>query len=154
ARRVSRTTPGALDAILPVCQGVQTTERDVNAHRAIDFARRKATVNAFGLVFALIAIWTGPGRADASDRTARHTIVGLRGRDDAGLDALTAAQQDPASPDYQRWITASEFGRRFGAAPRDLKRVERWLRDSGCRIKRSKGRQQVTCVGGQLGDVP
>src|SRR5262249_28995491 len=105
-------------------------------------------------VFALIAICTGPGSADASDRTAHRTIVGLRGRDDAGLDALTAAQQDPASPDYQRWITASEFGRRFGPAARELKRVERWLRDSGCRIKRSRGRQQVTCVGGQLGAVP
>src|SRR5262249_12164713 len=154
ARAASRTIPGGLDAILPVCQGVQTAERDVKAHRAIDFAWRKATVNALGAVLALIAICTGPERAAASDRTAHRTIVALRGRDDAGLDALTAAQQDPASPDYQRWITASEFGRRFGAAPRDLKRVERWLRDSGCRIKRSKGRQQVTCVGGQPGDVP
>ena len=111
-------------------------------------------MNALGLVFALMAICTGPGRADASDRAAHRTIVALRGRDDAGLDALLAAQQDPASPDYQRWVTASEFGRRFGAAPRDLKRVERWLRDGGCRIKRARGRQQVTCVGGRPGDVP
>jgi len=154
ARRVSRTTPGVLDAILPVCQGVESAERDVNGLRTIDFAWRKATVNALGVVFALMAICTGPGRADASDRTAHRTIVGLRSRDDAGLDTLSAAQQDPASPDYQRWITASEFGRRFGAAPGDLKRVERWLRDSGCRIKRSRGRQQVTCVGGQPSEVP
>src|SRR5262249_13335820 len=153
AGHVSCAIPGALDAILPLCQGVETQERDVAAHRAIDFAGRKATVQALGAVFTLIAICTGPGRADASDVTHR-TIVGLRGRDDAGLDALSAAQQDPASPDCQRWITASEFGRRFGAAPRDLKRVERWLRERGCRVKRARGRQQVTCVGGPPGDVP
>jgi subtilase family serine protease len=106
------------------------------------------------VVLALIAICACFGRADASDRTAHRTIVALRGRDDAGLDALVAAQQDPASPDYRRWVTGSEFGRRFGAAPRDLKRVERWLRDGGCRVKRARGRQQVTCVGGLPGDVP
>ena len=80
--------------------------------------------------------------------------MALRGRDDAALDTLIAAQQDPASPEFRRWVTGSEFGRRFGAAPRDLKRVERWLRDSGCRVKRARGRQQVTCVGGRPGDVP
>src|SRR5262249_32567648 len=64
------------------------------------------------------------------------------------------AQQDPSAPDYHRWIGAQEFGRRFGAAPRDLKRVERWLRSWGCRIKRAAGRQQVQCVGGQPGALP
>lgn len=82
------------------------------------------------------------------------TLVGLRGRNAGALDALLAAQQDPASPEYQRWLTPKEFGERFGATPKDLKRVERWLRGDGCRIKRSRGRQQVECVGGRPTAVP
>jgi pseudomonalisin len=118
----------------------------VEAHR-LDWAGRKSTTTLVA-VLGLIVMGAGLVPADAS------TIVALRGRDDAGLAALVAAQQDPASPDYRRWVTGSEFGRRFGAAPRDLKRVERWLRDGGCRLKRARGRQQVTCVGSQPGDVP
>jgi subtilase family serine protease len=85
---------------------------------------------------------------------AGRTYVGLRGRDESSLHALVAAQQDQTSPEYHHWISAQEFGRRFGAAPRDLKRVERWLRSGGCRIKRAAGRQQVQCVGGQPGALP
>ena len=90
----------------------------------------------------------------AQTACAARTYVGLRGRDEPALRALLAAQEDPTAPEYRRWIGAQEFGRRFGAAPRDLKRVERWLRSGGCRIKRAAGRQQVQCVGGQPGALP
>src|SRR5262245_40349930 len=85
---------------------------------------------------------------------ASRTLVGLRGHDDAGLDRLLAAQQDPASSEYRRWLTPQEFGRRFGASPRALKRVERWLRADGCRIRLGRSRQQVECVGVTLETVP
>jgi subtilase family serine protease len=90
----------------------------------------------------------------AQTACAARTYVGLRGRNEPALRALLAAQQDPTAPEYHRWIGAREFGRRFGAAARDLKRVERWLRSGGCRIKRAAGRQQVQCVGGQPGALP
>jgi pseudomonalisin len=83
-----------------------------------------------------------------------RAYVGLRGRNGPALRALLAAQQDPASPEYRRWLSPQEFGTRFGAAPRDLKRVERWLRREGCRIKRPAGRQQVECVGARPGALP
>ena len=73
----------------------------------------------------------------AQTACAARTYVGLRGRDEPALRALLAAQQDPTAPEYRHWIGAQEFGRRFGAAARDLKRVERWLRSGGCRIKRA-----------------
>ena len=85
---------------------------------------------------------------------AARTYVGLRGRNEPALRALLAAQQDATAPEYRHWIGAQEFGRRFGAAPRDLKRVERWLRAEGCRIERSAGRQQEECVGGRPGTLP
>ena len=35
--------------------------------------------------------------------------------------------QDPQSPNYHKWITAAEFGERFGAAPQDVEAITRWL---------------------------
>ena len=67
----------------------------------------------------------------AQTACAARIYVGLRGRNEPALRALLAAQQDPTASEYHRWIGAQEFGRRFGAAPRDLKRVERWLRSGG-----------------------
>jgi subtilase family serine protease len=90
----------------------------------------------------------------ARGRSHDQTLVALRGRDEAGLRALVAAQHDPASPDYRRWLTPRDFGRRFGAAPRDLRRVERWLRAQGCRVKRFPGRQHVACTGARPGAAP
>jgi pseudomonalisin len=83
-----------------------------------------------------------------------RTYVGLRGTNGPALRALLEAQQDPGSSEYRHWLSSQEFGTRFGAAPRELKRVERWLRAEGCRIKRPAGRQQVECVGARPGAVP
>jgi pseudomonalisin len=84
---------------------------------------------------------------------SERTLVALRGRHEAALRALLEAQQDPASPDYRHWLTPAEFGRRFGASPRELKRVERWLRADGCRIRRSAARRHVECVGSHPGPL-
>jgi subtilase family serine protease len=85
---------------------------------------------------------------------SERTLVALRGRHESALCALLEAQQDPASPEYRHWVTPAEFGRRFGASPRELKRVERWLRADGCRIRRSTTRRHVECVGSHPGPLP
>jgi len=49
----------------------------------------------------------------------------------ADLDALIAAQQNPASPLYHQWLTPEQFAARFGMAESDLTRVEGWLEQQG-----------------------
>src|SRR5579859_5556683 len=41
----------------------------------------------------------------------------------ADLDALLGAQQDPASPQYHQWLTPDQFAARFGMAQADLDKV-------------------------------
>ena len=41
------------------------------------------------------------------------------------------AQQDPASPHYHHWLTAREFGERFGPASADVDTVVAWLQSQG-----------------------
>ncbi|HLK10651.1 MAG TPA: S53 family peptidase [Candidatus Binatia bacterium] len=76
-----------------------------------------------------------------------HHLVVLAGRGDRDLATLLARQRDPRSPEHERWISPREFGRRFGARSRDLRRVRRWLRAAGCRIRPFTSRWLVACEG-------
>jgi subtilase family serine protease len=50
------------------------------------------------------------------------------------LQALIAAQQNPASPLYHQWLTPDQFAAQFGMADADLSRVENWLEQQGFSI--------------------
>jgi subtilase family serine protease len=41
---------------------------------------------------------------------------------------------DASSPNFHRWLTAEQFGRRFGAAAADIAVVRTWLADQGFRV--------------------
>ncbi|MGC9198008.1 MAG: protease pro-enzyme activation domain-containing protein [Acidobacteriaceae bacterium] len=49
----------------------------------------------------------------------------------AALDALVAAQQNPASPLYHHWITPDQYAAQFGAAQSDINAAENWLQQQG-----------------------
>src|SRR5690349_16881501 len=49
----------------------------------------------------------------------------------ADLDQLLAAQQNPSSPDYHRWLTPDDFADRFGLSTADHSRVISWLNSQG-----------------------
>jgi subtilase family serine protease len=49
----------------------------------------------------------------------------------ADLDALIAAQQNPSSPQYHQWLTPAQFGARFGVADSDLAAAQSWLQQQG-----------------------
>lgn len=53
---------------------------------------------------------------------------------DAELNALIAAQQDPTSPLYHQWLTPDQFAARFGMASQDISAVESWLQQQGFSI--------------------
>ncbi len=52
----------------------------------------------------------------------------------ADLDRLLAAQQDPASPDYHRWLTPEQYADRFGASPEDINKLTAWLEAQGLKV--------------------
>jgi subtilase family serine protease len=52
----------------------------------------------------------------------------------ADLKALLAAQQNPGSPQYHKWLTPESFGARFGMAPSDIDKVQAWLQQQGFSI--------------------
>jgi len=66
----------------------------------------------------------------------------------ADLDALLTAQQDPSSPLYHHWLTPAEFGARFGALDADLAQVTAWLGAQGFTIDEiAAGRRHIAFSG-------
>src|SRR5271156_1956090 len=62
---------------------------------------------------------------------------------EADLQTLLAAQQDPASPLYHQWLTPDQFAARFGVADADIAKVQFWLQQQGFSVEgssRSKDR--------------
>lgn len=76
----------------------------------------------------------GDALAVVSDATPSRRIrmqAHLKPRNEAELDRLLDAQQDPSSPRYRRWLSAAEYERRFGPTQADVDEVARWLSDQG-----------------------
>ena len=52
----------------------------------------------------------------------------------ADLEALLKAQQDPKSRQYHQWLTPDQFAARFGMVQGDLDKVRTWLQQQGFSI--------------------
>jgi subtilase family serine protease len=52
-------------------------------------------------------------------------------RDQAAVNKLLAAQQDPTSAEYHKWITPKEYTQRFGPTPAEYNAVAKWIESQG-----------------------
>ncbi len=53
----------------------------------------------------------------------------------AALEKLIAAQQDPQSPLFHQWLTPAQFRQQFGLADSDLAKVSAWLTARGLTVR-------------------
>src|SRR5579872_188337 len=75
------------------------------------------------------------GRMPGDARLTGMSIVFNRSAaQQADLEALIAAQQDPNSPLYHQWLSPEQFAARFGMAQSDLAKVQSWLEQQGFSI--------------------
>lgn len=77
------------------------------------------------------------GRAD-SDKVLTMAITRMP-RNQAEVNALIAAQQDPNSPHYHKWLTPDEYTKRFGPTEHDFNAVADWLKSSGFQVTADRG---------------
>jgi hypothetical protein len=107
-----------------------------------------------------------PPAADAApDRGAVDPSLALNGmalvfsrspQQEAALQTLLAAQQDPASPQYHQWLTPDQFGAQFGVADADLAAAESWLQQQGFTVSgvsRSRNRIFFSGTAAQAGSA-
>jgi hypothetical protein len=65
------------------------------------------------------------------------------------VDSLT----DKASPNFHKWITAAEYGQRFGLASEDIAIVSRWLDSHGFTVNDIPANHMVIDFSGNAGQV-
>ncbi|MBJ6801024.1 protease pro-enzyme activation domain-containing protein [Geomonas propionica] len=64
------------------------------------------------------------------------------------LDRFLVEQHDPASPNYQHWLTPEEFAERFAPDPEDIGAIKGWLTSQGFTIDEvSRGRTSINFTG-------
>jgi hypothetical protein len=85
------------------------------------------------------------GLVDPKLKLDRVQLVLQRSRDqDAALKTFLAEQQDPASPNFHRWLHAAEFGSLYGPSDADIAAVTGWLAYHGfSNIQVSQGRVNI-----------
>ncbi len=71
----------------------------------------------------------------------------------AELDALVAAQQNPDSTLYHQWLTPSEFGARFGTSDAELWKVRAWLVGHGFTVEAIPAGRRMIVFSGTAGQV-
>src|SRR5579863_3372874 len=94
------------------------------------------------------------GLLPASQKIAGVRLVAkLTARQQADLDQLLAAQQDPASPDYHNWLTPEQYGERFGLSPNDIARISAWLVSQGFSVDYVARARNYVMFNGTAGQV-
>src|SRR5690348_9720166 len=65
-----------------------------------------------------------------------HMFLQLRRTPDKerALQQFINELHNPSSPNFHRWITAQEFGQRFGVARQDLYTITNWLKSNGFQV--------------------
>jgi pseudomonalisin len=91
-------------------------------------------------------------RLDGDARLDRILLV-LPHRNPEVLARLLADQQDPASPDFRRWLAPAEFEQRFGASETDVSALRDWLTSHGLEVEDAPAGRAALVFSGRVADV-
>jgi uncharacterized protein (TIGR03437 family) len=84
----------------------------------------------------------------ALDPATELSYVSLLLTPSPSLAAFLDSQRNPASTDFQHWLTPEQFGDRFGLSVDDLAKITTWLQSQGLRIHDvARGRHWITFSG-------
>jgi subtilase family serine protease len=88
-------------------------------------------------------------RVPAGNRLQGMTLVFNRSAaQQADLQALLSAQQDPSSALYHHWLTPEDFAARFGVADTDIAKAQFWLQQQGFSVDSvSRSKTRITFSG-------
>jgi subtilase family serine protease len=75
------------------------------------------------------------GKVD-DDLRMHHLLLQLRRspQQEKAVEKFIEQLQDANSPEFHKWLTAEEFGEKFGVSRKDLETVTHWLRANGLHI--------------------
>jgi hypothetical protein len=91
----------------------------------------------------------------SDDRMLNHLMLQLQRNpeQEQALQQFIKDVHDPASPLFHHWITAAEFGARFGASPASVSQVTDWLTSQGFKVNLIYPNQLVVDFTGSAGQI-
>jgi subtilase family serine protease len=124
-------------ALAAATLGAQTPTPQIQATR-VQVPRIQAEISSSsvsplqGSLHPLAQSQYDSGRIPGGTRLNGMSIVFSRSAaQQADLEALIAAQQNPSSPLYHQWLNPDQFAARFGMAQSDVSKVQTWLEQQG-----------------------
>ncbi len=115
-------------------------------------ARQDEVLSTVGEVPREVAGARDIARLDGDVRLDRILLV-LPHRNAAHLRRLLADQQDPASPDFRRWLLPGEFEQQFGASDADVSALREWLTRHGLEVDDTPAGRAALVFSGRARDV-
>ncbi|HWF91856.1 MAG TPA: S53 family peptidase [Terriglobales bacterium] len=76
------------------------------------------------------------GRTPGDEQISGSVVFRLSPAQQADLNALLAAQQNPSAPQYRQWLTPEQYAERFGLSRGDLAKISAWLQSEGLTVTR------------------
>ena len=133
--------------------------------QTVDAARNARDLITQGINEGSLVAVRGNTRAEAvpaNDRGAvadalsmAHILLQLRRSPERerALEQYINEVQNPASPNFHKWLTAQQFGQNFGAAQQDLDTITRWLQSHGLAVNVVYPSRMVIDFSGTAGQI-
>ncbi len=94
------------------------------------------------------------GLVPSSQVLNQMTMVLARSpQQEQAFESFLTDQQNPASPDYHRWLTPAEVGERFGVSLKDIAAVSGWMQSQGLHVNWVSPSRLFIGFGGTAGDM-
>ncbi len=69
------------------------------------------------------------------------------------FDAYLTSLNDPASPNFHKWLTPTQVGQQFGPNDQDVAAVKNWLASEGLGVKQVSPTKMMIRFSGSVGAV-
>ena len=102
-------------------------------------AGRHASTSRVWFPRDVLALGYATNLGAASPSQVMQIGIGLKDPNASGEAALERAQQNPASPEYQHFLTPAQFDSRFGVSKTTFARMLSWLRGGGATVIETAG---------------
>jgi subtilase family serine protease len=125
-----------------------------SVHRIAGAIDESNVVTLTGNVHPLARPEFDRGAVSAETRLERMVLVlAPSAAQQAELDALTEAQEEPGSGLYHQWLTPAAYGARFGVSDADLSEITGWLQGHGFAVEPVAAGRSLVIFSGTAGQV-
>lgn len=118
---------------------------------AAQLARAQSTVKLSGTVPSESLRLPTYGDLEATQNLALQ--IWFKPRNQGELNTLAAAQQNPGSPQYHKWLTPQQYTARFGVTQEDFDKVSRWLTSEGFQVTGGSPAQGFVKFNGSVASI-